>query len=91
MVIPEDVLTATQARKGPRAGTEEKIAEAHSPKGGILNVDAPEWEELCSRRLMRQPVVLDELRSTADTSAASRGQVRDELVLEFGGHANASP
>ncbi|MFJ6310618.1 DNA/RNA non-specific endonuclease [Pseudarthrobacter oxydans] len=86
MVIPDDVLTATQARfqarKGPRAGTEEKIAEAHTPQGSILNVDAPERVELRSRRVMRQPVVRDALKATAETSPAARGQVRDELVLE---------
>ncbi|MBA4102878.1 MAG: hypothetical protein C0488_11705, partial [Arthrobacter sp.] len=81
MVIPDDVLTATQARfqarKGPRAGTEEKIAEAHTPQGSILNVDAPERVELRSRRVMRQPVVRDALKATAETSPAARGQVRD--------------
>ncbi|WP_427117197.1 DNA/RNA non-specific endonuclease [Pseudarthrobacter scleromae] len=86
MVIPDDVLTATQARfqarKGPRRGTEEKIAEAHTPQGSILNVDAPERVELRSRRVMRQPMVMDALKATADTSPAARGQVRNELVLE---------
>lgn len=86
MVIPDDVLTATQARfqarKGPRAGTEEKIAEAHTPQGSILNVDSTERVELRSRRVMRQPMVMDALKATADTSPAADGQVRDELVLE---------
>ena len=86
MAIPDDVLTATQARfkarRGPRAGTEEKIAEAHTPQGSILNVDSTERVELRSRRVMRQPVVADALRATADTSPAALGQVRDEVVLE---------
>ncbi|MFJ6155862.1 DNA/RNA non-specific endonuclease [Pseudarthrobacter sp. NPDC092184] len=86
MAIPDDVLTATQARfqarKGPRAGTEEKIAEAHTPQGSILNVDSTERVELRSRRVMRQPMVVDALRATAETSPAARGQVRDEVVLE---------
>lgn len=86
MVIPDDVLDATSARfharRAPRAGTEEKIAEAHTPRGSILDVDAPERVELRSRRVMRQPVVRDALRTTADTSPAAHGQVRDELVLE---------
>lgn len=86
MVIPEDVLTATQARfqarQGPRSGTEEKIAEAHTPQGSILNVDAPERVELRTRRVLRQPVVMDALAATADTSREARGQVRDDHVLE---------
>lgn len=86
MVIPEDVLTATQARfqarQGPRSGTEEKIAEAHTPQGSILNVDAPERVELRTRRVLRQPVVMDALAVTADTSREAQGHVRDDHVLE---------
>ena len=86
MVIPEDVLAATQerfqAREVPRAGTEEKIAAAHTPQGSILDVDAPERVELRSRRVLRQPVVMDALKATADTSPAERGQVREDQLLE---------
>ncbi|WP_258805800.1 hypothetical protein [Pseudarthrobacter sp. NS4] len=86
MVIPEDVLTATQsrfqARRGPRAGTEEKIAEAHTAQGSILNVDAPERLELRTRRVLRQPVVVDALRATEDTSPAIRGKDLDDPVPE---------
>jgi endonuclease G len=85
MAIPENVVTATQARfqarQGPRAGTEEKIAAAHTPQGSILNVDAPERVALRTRRVLRQPVVLDALNATAETSPAG-GPVRDDLVLE---------
>ena len=85
MVIPEDVLTATQARfearEVPRAGTEEKIAAAQTPQGRILDVDAPERVELRSRRVLRQPVVMDALKATADTSPVQPGQVRDDQVL----------
>ncbi|HEU4667090.1 MAG TPA: DNA/RNA non-specific endonuclease [Arthrobacter sp.] len=86
MVIPEDVLTATQerfeAREVPRAGTEEKIAAAHTPQGSILDVDAPERVELRTRRVLRQPVVMDALKATADTSPAEQGQVREDQVPE---------
>lgn len=86
MVIPEEVLTATQARfqsrEGPRTGTEEKIAEAHTQQGSILNVDAPERVELRSRRVLRQPMVADALRATEDTSPGIRGKDLDDLVLE---------
>ena len=85
MVIPEDVLTATQARfearEVPRAGTEEKIAAAQTPQGSILDVDAPERVELRSRRVLRQPVVMDALKATADTSPVQPGQVREDQVL----------
>ncbi|PTT68410.1 trypsin-like serine peptidase [Arthrobacter sp. HMWF013] len=86
MKIPDEVLTATQARfqerRGPRADTEEKIAEAQTPEGSILNVDAPERVALRSRRVLRQPVVMDALRATADTSPAAEGRVQDVHVLE---------
>ncbi|MET4590714.1 serine protease [Arthrobacter sp. 754] len=86
MKIPEDVITATQARfqarQGPRADTEEKIAEAQTPQGSILNVDAPERVALRTRRVLRQPVVMDALRATAETSPATEGQVRDDHLLE---------
>lgn len=86
MVIPEDVLTATQARfearEVPRAGTEEKIAAARTPQGSILDVDAPERVELRSQRVLRQPVVMDALKATADTSPAAGSQVREHTGLE---------
>jgi endonuclease G len=86
MKIPDDVLTATQTRfqerRGPRADTEEKIAEAQTPEGSILNVDAPERVALRSRRVLRQPVVMDALSVTADTSPAAEGRVHDVHVLE---------
>ncbi|ADX72897.1 endonuclease [Pseudarthrobacter phenanthrenivorans] len=84
MVIPEDVITATQsrfqARQGPRSGTEEKIAAAHAPQGSILDVDAPERVELRSRRVLRQPVVMDAIRTTAETTSPSA--VGADPVLE---------
>ncbi|MGM9473335.1 trypsin-like serine peptidase [Pseudarthrobacter sp. YS3] len=85
MEIPEDVITATQARfqerRGPRADTEEKIAEAQTPQGSILNVDEPERVALRSRRVLRQPVVMDALRATADTAPAAEARMQD-VVLE---------
>lgn len=86
MAIPEDVITATQARfnarQGPRAGTEEKIAAAHTSQGSILDVDAPERVVLRTRRVLRQPVVIDALRATSGTSLAAGDKVRDDHVLE---------
>ena len=86
MAIPEDVITATQvrfqARQGPRAGTEEKIAAAHTPQGSILDVDAPERVALRTRRVLRQPMVMDALRATSDTSTAAVGRAGDDHALE---------
>lgn len=86
MAIPEEVITATQARfqarQGPRAGTEDRIAAAHAPQGSILNVDEPERVALRTRRVLRQPVVADALRATAGITAGGRGPSGDDHVLE---------
>lgn len=86
MAIPEDVITATrarfQARQGPRASTEEKIAAARTRQGSILNVDAPERVALRTQRVLRHPLVMDALSAIAGPSPDGGDPVRDDYVLE---------
>jgi endonuclease G len=86
MAMPEQVIAATrarfEARRGPRTATEQKIAAAHTPQGSILNVDTPERVALRTRRVLRQPVVVDALEATPGASPGTGSPVRDDLVLE---------
>lgn len=82
MTIPESVISGTEerfaARQGPRASTEEKIAEAHSPQGSILDVDAPKRVSLRAVRIAQQPLVQDVLRAAAPISPVPSGAVIEE-------------
>jgi endonuclease G len=86
MAMPEPVLAETQARfearREPRSATEQKIAAAHTPQGSILDVDTPERVALRTRRVLRQPVVVDAIEATTGAFPGAGGPARDDLVLE---------
>lgn len=86
MAVPGDVITAAQtlcqARTGARTAPEQRIASEHAPELSTLNVETPERVLLRTRRVLRQPVVVDALEATAGTTPAS-GVARDDRVLEW--------
>ncbi|MHA7288001.1 DNA/RNA non-specific endonuclease [Arthrobacter sp. MDT3-44] len=86
MEIPNHVITATdarfQTRHDSRADTEQKIAVAHSAEGSLLDVDTPDRVELRTRRILRQPIIVDALSATPDASPKAGGAVGDVHMLE---------
>ncbi|NKX53692.1 DNA/RNA non-specific endonuclease [Arthrobacter mobilis] len=73
MIVPQDVIEATEARyrqhAGERQATEEKIKEAGEHRRSILDVDDPARVVLRSRRIMRDPAVREAI------AAASAGRL----------------
>ena len=87
MVLPEEVMAATQARfnarRGPREETEHRIQAARAPGGSILDVDAPQRVALRTERIARSPVAGETLAAMPpDETVRVPGMAGDDRLLE---------